>query len=487
MTYRSLAAAACLGWGAAVSTAAPTQAAEGAEVADETLIVFVQPGASPLAERFANNELADLEQLAADAGVAFEVVDVTAAGGAPAGVGITPLVAYQNHRGRSIYQGRYATLDRVKNFVRTSRFLPQGDEPLVREGLPVWDLGRAKVGAPVKVTPLAGVTPAGFDADTFAAEMRQMIGSADARFALHGRAELGRSDRLFYVDFYPYRSEDDKLYLSLALYSQFHCHDPVFTLLDGSLYGPWAQRADVFARGMRILAAEIERQLTESPIGDGFDVVPADAEALAWEALGLPLPPKPEGASAEDLAGIELGQEWVIDEGAQEERPAVQFAFPAPLDAYAGEATSVSGTLTLGQGLSIAAMRGRFIADPASVTMGEPDLDQAIHSTMLRVAEYPESSFVIESVETDFDKPEFGVVAAAVMRGTFTMKGNSIPLTVPASVEAFLGSDGKPRLSIDGSWQLRLLEPFGINGPPGDAPANDTLKFTCYLVFEAAD
>ncbi|MEL6986048.1 MAG: hypothetical protein AAFO29_26700, partial [Actinomycetota bacterium] len=68
-------------------------------------------------------------------------------------MGITPLVAYQNHRGRSIYQGRYATLDRVKNFVRTSRFLPQGDEPLVRGGLPVWDLGQAKVGTPVKVTP----------------------------------------------------------------------------------------------------------------------------------------------------------------------------------------------------------------------------------------------------------------------------------------------------------------------------------------------
>ncbi len=46
--------------------------------------------------------------------------------------------------------------------------------------------------------------------------------------------------------------------------------------------------------------------------------------------------------------------------------------------------------------------------------------------------------------------------------------------------------DGEPRLSIDGRWQVRLLDPFGIDGPPGDAPANDTLIYTCYLVFEPA-
>lgn len=477
--------AVCLSVGVAVLSAAPVATAGDSLVADETLVVFVQPAASELASRFTDNELPEIEQLATDMGVDFRLVDVTQAGGVPEGVGITPLVAYQNHRGRSIYQGRYTTLDRVKNFVRTSRFLPQGDEPLVRESLPVWDLGRAKTATPIKVTPLAGELPAGFDADGFQAQMHAAIGGADDRFIMNDRAELGRSDRLFYVDFYPYRSEDDRLYLSLALYSQFHCHDPVFTLMDGSLNGPWSERAEVFARGMRMLTEEIARQLAESELGDGFDVIPVDAGTSTWEAIGLPLPPKPEGAPAEDLAGVELVREWIIDEEAQEERSAVQFAFPAPLDAYAGEATRVTGTLTLGEGLSIADMRGRFVADPESVTMGEPDLDESIHASMLEAAQYPESSFVIESVETEFDQPAFGVVAAAVMRGTFTMKGQSIPLTVPASVEAFLGSDGKPRLSVDGQWSLRLLDPFEIDGPPGDAPTNDTLKFTCHLVFVA--
>lgn len=453
----------------------------------EQMIVFVQPDASALAERFEAEQLPELKQLAERSGVSLVVIDLAQAPGVPAGVGITPLIAYQNHLGRSIYQGRYATLDRVRNFIRTSRFLPQGDEPLVRENLPVWDLGNAKVATPIKVTPLAfeaGASPG--EGDLTAERLGPAIAAGDERFLWNDRVELGRSDRLFYTDYYPYLAADGRLYVSLALFSQFHCHEPVFTLTDGSLNGPFEDAAEVFARGAKILGDEIARQLQESALGDGFDVVSSETSAVSWEALGLVLPPKPEGASAEALADVQLAREWMIDEVAQEIRPAVQFKFPAPLDAYAGEASSVSGILTLGEGLSIEGMRGRFAADPSSVTMGEVDLDQAIHATMLEVEAFPEAFFEIESVETEFDQPAFGMVAAAVMRGEFTMKGVTIPLTVPVSIEAFLGDDGEPRLSIDGRWEVRLLDPFGIDGPPGDAPTNDTLIYTCHLVFEPA-
>ncbi|MEM9419342.1 MAG: YceI family protein [Planctomycetota bacterium] len=449
--------------------------------------MFTQSDASDLAERFASKDLSKLEKLAKASGASLTVLEVDELAGVPEGVGITPLIAYQNHLGRSIYQGRYATPDRVRNFIRTSRFLPQGDESLVRESLPVWDLGNAKVATPIKVTDLVLGEGASADGVEITAEsMAKAIGSADERFAWADRVELGRSDRMFYTDYYPYLAADGTLYLSLGLYSQFHCHEPVFTLMDGSLKGPIEEADEVFARGAKIFADEIARQLAESRLGDGFDVVPSDTPVVSWEELGLPLPPKPAGASAEALASVEIVREWVIDELAQNTRPAVQFKFPAPLDAYAGEVTSLSGELTLGEGLSLEGMRGRFVADPSTVTMGDDDLDASIHSTMLVVSDHPESFFVIDKVETDFDQPAFGTVAPAVLHGQFTMKGITIPLTVPASIEAFLGDDGKPRLSIDGRWEVRLLDPFGIEGPPGDAPANDTLIYTCHLVFEPA-
>lgn len=469
--------------------AAAAETAEVSALPAEQLIVFVQPEASPLADRFTAEQLPALKKLAEDSGVSFTLIDVSEAEGVPEGVGITPLIAYQNHLGRSIYQGRYATLDRVRNFIRTSRFLPQGDEMLVREELPVWDLGNAQVATPMKVTDVVYENEADREAGGLAWDQLILGPKSEAwddRFAWADRVELGRSDRMFYTDYYPYVSADGKLYLSLALFSQFHCHEPVFTLMDGSLNGPVEDVADIFARGGALFAEEIARQLNESALGDGFDVIPRDKPVVSWESLGLPLPPKPEGASAEALANVQLAREWTMDEAAQDMRPAVQFKFPAPLDAYAGEATAVSGTLTLGEGLSLEGMRGRFAADPASVTMGEADLDQAIHATMLEVAAYPEAYFEIEKVETEFDQPAFGTVAAAVLHGQFTMKDQKIPLTVPVSVEAFLGDDGEPRLSIDGRWEVRLLDPFGIEGPPGDAPANDTLIYTCHLVFEPA-
>lgn len=467
--------------------AAASASADDAARPAESLMVFVQPGVSPIAERFAAETLPELEALAESMGVAFELVDVTAEGAAPECVGITPLIAYQNHLGRSIYQGRYTTTDRVRNFVRTSRFLPQGEEPLVREAIPVHEMGSARVATPIKITPLEGELPGGFDAEGFQREMRNAIADADAGYVMQDRVELGRSDRLFYTDFYPYRSAEGELYLGVAVYSQFHCHEPVFTKMDGSLHGPWDERAAVFAEGYRTMTAAIETLLKASEVGDGFDVLSTGTRVASWDALGLALPAKPEGASAEALANVELVQGWVVDEAAQDRRAAVQFAFPAPLDSYAGEASSVSGDLTLGEAMSIRGMRGTIVADPASVTMGESDLDDAIHNSMLEVSVYPESTFVIGSVESEFDRPRFGEVTAAVMTGTFTMRGRSIPLTVPVSLEAFVADDGTPRLAMDGRWSIRLKAPFKIEGPAGDPPTNDTLMFSCYIVFMPAD
>jgi hypothetical protein len=466
------------------------------DAAAGSLIVFRQHDPSPLGEAFAQQTLPQIEALAKELGVGLIDRRISRQGSAPEGVEITPLIVFQNHRGRSIYQGRYTTLDRVRNFVRTSRFVPQGDEPLVREDLPVWSVdgeGGPLIGTPIKITAYAtaggGYLRTSGDLDR---RIRQAMDAAEPRFTYREQVELGRSDRLFYVDFYPFVDAknqvgpDDTLYLSVAVFSQFHCHEPIWTLPGLDLSGPWADAPAVFAEGFRRAADEIARQLDESELGDGFNPVPRTVERVSWERAGLALPPAPEGASAEQLAGVELGRDWRVDEAMQADRPAVQFTFPAPLDMYAGEAGDVSGHLTLGDGLSIQGMRGRFLADPGSVTMGEPDLDAAIHATMLEVAAYPESYFVIERIESEFAEPAFGQVAAAVMHGGFTMKGQTIPLTVPISLEAYLGRDGRPRLSIDGRWELRLLEPFGIDGPPGEAPANDTLIFTCHLVLEPA-
>jgi len=466
-----------------------------------TLVVFTQPeSGSTVAARFASETRPELARLAKSMGVALQVVDVAEAG-APPEVALTPLIAFQNHRGRSVYQGRTETLDRVRHFVRTATHRPQAQpagtgEPkeaavLERPGVPFETRGRMTLATPIKVTALSGGPPEGFDAEGFA---RDAMGWIRAAAAARGAttdtpARLGRSDRQFYLDVYPHRSSGGVLSLGLAVYSQFHCHDPVFVQTQAPLSGAWEDRAELFGRAYGVLMDEVDKVIAGSELGDGFDPVPADAPAPGWEALGLALPEAPPDAAPPPVAIDRWPADWVVVTPGPGAPPAVQFAFAAPQDAYHGEATRVSGTLKLavdadGSGV-IAGATGRFAADPASVTMGEADLDAEIHGSILDVAAYPESFFALESVEAEPVSPGFGVLTPAVLRGMFTMKGHTVPLTVTASLEPVTAADGAVRLVLDARWTLGLLRPFGIDGPSGNQELGDTLEFSARLVFAA--
>ena len=463
----------------------------------ETLVVFTRSDAgSAVAEHFASATQPALAALAQGLGVRLTVVDVAEAG-APAEVGLTPLIVFQNHRGRSVYQGRTDTLDRVRNLVRTARFRPQAAAVLELPGVPFARRGRMTLATPIKVTALSGVLPPGLDPQAFGERAAGWVrDAAAARGARAARpARLGRSDRQFYLDFHPHLSADGVLSLGVAVYSQFHCHEPVFEQVQTPLQGAWDDRAALFGRAYNRLMDAVEGVVARSTLGDGFDPVPADAPVVTWAALGLALPPAPVNASPPPVAINHWPTEWVMVASGPGQRPAVQFAFAAPLDAYRGEATRVSGRLTLGQGAEgadgarggvIGGATGRFSADPASVTMGEADLDAEIRASMLDVIRHPESFFVLERTEARAVAPDFGVLAPAVLHGRFTMKGHTVPLVVTASFEPITTADGDLRLVLDGRWPLGLLRPFGIDGPSGDRQRGDTLEFTARLVFEPA-
>lgn len=481
-----LTAMAVLTASATTTTAAEARETDQAKQADqsgESMVVFVQPEASPLAKRFQAKHVAKVEALAKQMGVGFRVVDVTKSG-APERIDITPLIVYQNHFGRSVYQGRYTTLDRVKNFVRTSRFMPQGEADLVRENILVWTVGRAEVAAPIKITDLAGKQPASFDQSTFDMQMREAIDAGLKRFDLAKRVALSRTDRQFYMDFYPYRSADGTLSVTTALFSQFHCHEPIFTTLGKPVTGPWADRAALFAKAAGALGDEVARQLKESTLGDGFDVVPQSVTTVTWDELALQLPPKPAGAANVDTANIKLVEQWNVDTKAQQDRPAVQFAFPAPLDSYTGQVGSLTGQVALGNGPTLAGMNGTFTAKVDTVTMGERDLDAAIHFDMLKAGTWPASSFTFERVDAPAGAFEFGQTYPVVLHGKFTMMDKTIDLSVATTVEAFVAPDGRPRISIDGQWKINIAKPFGIDGPPGPDKASSTLIYRCHIVLE---
>jgi len=147
------------------------------------------------------------------------------------------------------------------------------------------------------------------------------------------------------------------------------------------------------------------------------------------------------------------------------------------LEGYAGELGRVKGVLHLGEGLFASGTNGTFEADPSSVTMGEPDLDEALRgSTFLHIAKHSIATFVIQRAEGDGNPIAVGVGTPTQFEGLFTMKGVSIPLSFTAVLTPTISKDGEPRLKASGNFKISLAA-FDIEGPDGPPESSNSLEF----------
>jgi polyisoprenoid-binding protein YceI len=350
------------------------------------------------------------------------------------------------------------------------------------EDAAVWRRGRTVVIAPIKITPLSGVLPGRYDEHAFVERARRAIISGFARFRLEHKTAGGPSDRAFYMDFHPYRDASGKLFVSTAIYSGFNCVEPVFRGFDEPVTGDWTAPDDVFARAAKMLEDRVAQLSVSSEVGDAYDPVPADAPLRSWEALGLALPKAPAGAPPAPHAALALPTRLVVEDAGPNDRPRLQFRFAPPLDSYNGEVRVVSGTITLGAQSRLRGASGTLEAATASVTMGNKTLDAELKSTMLKVDAFPTARFVLDPVEAA-DKPlTAGAPTPFTATGRLEMLGVSVPLAVDAQAEPGLAEDGTPRLDVRAKFRVRIGAAFGLKGPDGPSPANDTLEFDVRLV-----
>jgi polyisoprenoid-binding protein YceI len=446
----------------------------------EQLIVFVQPGASTVDAAFRNERLPEIQKLADTMGVHMHVVD--AKGGAPEEIALTPLLVYQNFRGRSVYQGRTNTLKRIKNFIRTSRYVPQGKALNRREYIPVWQNGRTKTWVPLKMAAVTGAPPKDYDHDKFVAEALKYLHKGFDKFRMQKKVELGRGDRGFYLDFYPWLSTDGTLFLTVAVFSQFYCHAPVF---QEKIVGPWKNRKKLFRKAGSLAEQTVAKIISDPQSGDSFDPLKRNVADISWEKLGFPLPPAPQKKASTAGASFKLPHEWVLAPSGPLDPPMIQFRFQAPLDNYAGEVTSAKGEFILPVNLQADGAKGFIEVDTSnSITMGEPVLDEAIRgSIMLYTKKYPTAKFNIESVSSDGRPIAFGQQTAAGIQGLFTLKAKSVPLRSIAEIEPFIADNGEPRLLIRSTFKIDLRV-FNIEGADGPAPARHTLLFDANFILK---
>ena len=447
----------------------------------EQLIIFLQPSASAVDKAYQEQILPQIHELANSMGVPVHVVQADK--GAPAEIAITPLIVYQNHRGRSVYQGRTTTLKRIRNFIRTSRYVPQGKELNLREHIPIWKNGRTRIWAPLKVAAVTGDPPKDYYHDAFVAEAIKNIKKGFNKFRMQKKMGLGRADRGFYMDFYPWLSNDGTLFLTVAVFSQFYCHAPVF---QEKIIGPWKNRKALFRKAATVAEQTVANIINDPQSGDSFHPLENSIPQVSWQKLGFPIPPAPQTKAAKLRIQGPIPRKWILTKSGPADPPMIQFRFPAPLDHYAGEVTSAKGELLLPQSLQLDGAKGFIEVDTrGSITMGEPVLDEVIAGSMfLYVKEYPSAKFVIDSIHSEGQPISYARMTPAGVNGTFILKGKRVSLKSIAEFEPIIDDNENPRLLIRATFNIDLRV-FQIEGADGPAPARHTLLFDVNIILKA--
>jgi polyisoprenoid-binding protein YceI len=439
----------------------------------ETIVVLVDRS-SPHHAYFSTHVIPRIDSLVTANGIAIEVIDV--AGGAPEEVAITPLVLYQNARGRSIYQGRYTDVAKIGHFVRVSRWVAQEQVPLPVPDAVVRRMGRAQVAVHVKVTALEGTAPAPITSAALTQAARRVITTRLPSIEKADDVTLRRTDRQFFMDFYPFGSDDGQLMVSLALFSQFDCVTPIYASQE-PVTGDWVTGEAVFANALAELERAMQAAIAAPETGDGFHPIVAETPARSWESLGLSLPPveDSDASSAEISGGVPA--RWIASGPPPDDLPRVQYRFMPPLDSYTGEAHDVEASLGLDDDAALRNAEGWVSVTAASVTTGQAKLDRTMHNTVLKSKKFPDARFLLESFNGDLSQLRWGDSRTVTVAGMFELAGMQVPLTANAQLLPIVNDSGEPRLLVTASARINIKQAFGFEGPLGPLPAAETMEF----------
>ncbi|MEN0046115.1 MAG: hypothetical protein AAF806_03540 [Bacteroidota bacterium] len=434
--------------------------------AQESLVIFTQASDT----HFIETALSEIKDFANENGI--EVIEKDAAMGMPAEITTTPAIIYQNARGRSIYSSRYAELSTIKNFIRTSKVVPQRKADLQKEQVLVWESGKSKIVADLKITEAKGKLPNDLNQAKFKEITRTIFDEHMGNFSFQNQVNLQRTDRIFYLDIHPYFGKANQCFLSLEIYSQYSCKDPIFSNFTSPLKGNSSDLDNLLQQAAKILEQEVIAQISNSTIGDAFSSIPKNVSVKTWKTLGLSLPQKNAQQKMNLAAAPVLPQNWIFHEALDASTPIVQFRFMAPLDRYVGEIKSIQGDLQFTDNQ----MKGNFVADMQSLTMGMESFDYNVLNKYVKAYKFPASSFEFSS-PVDFAQLVYGETLNTTVQGTFELMRKKHPVEVVAQITPIVDATGQALLQVSASFELNVVDDFGIKGPDGPSPAREMMQF----------
>ena len=398
--------------------------------------------------------------------------------GVPSDITTTPAVIFQNPKGRSIYSGRYASFSTVVNFIRNCRFFPaeiSGND--CKTDVLYLKNGRSTIMSPLKITELSGNLEKNFDQNAFKAAATAAILrgiNLGKKFQLTTQSICKtKTDRAFYMDFHPYRNADGTCFLTVELFSQFSCIDPIFTNKGETFSGK--DIMPLFEKAVKTLELEVFKALNSSEIGDAVSFISDKTAVKTWDELSLKLPTAiKKVATPLNAANVEIPKNWNYAGALDNETPVLQFRFVPPLNRYVGEVKKMKGALKMSDYQTITS--GYFEATMNSLTMGSEDFDHKVLEKYIKVQNYPDAKFSFKNVVLP-KKLKVGEVVEMPITGQFIFMKKEKTLTVNAKFTPVLDDNGKPQMDISVQFGLNITDGYGIQGPDGPEDARKNMAF----------
>jgi hypothetical protein len=438
------------------------------KVADESeqIIIFTQNSDKV----FLENTLPKVRQLCKTKNI--KLIEKKIEEGLPSEITTTPCLVFQNAKGRSVFSGRYTEWTSVMNFIRTSRFLPsEKGEKDCRDTVFSCQNGRTTLFSVLKITHLTGELPPNFSQNAFQASAKNAISAAFSQFKNGGEVCKQKTDRAFYLDFYPYRDKKGIYYMSVALFSQFNCITPIFENAEKPLQNTDFQL--LMKQATVLLEKEIFQQLKNSPNGDAISFISAEIPTKSWENLNLSLPKEKENVLKNTAENRKIPQNWQYVGAVNEDIPALQFHFLAPLDRYVGEIKKMNGTLFLSDNQQI--KEGYFETEMLSLTMGAEDFDHKIQSKYIKANKYPKARFHFEKIAFPSALKMWESQTFPIEGDLFFMEKNQ-KLKVMATFTPVLVENGDIIMEVSTNFNLNI-DYYGIKGPDGPKSAAENMAF----------
>lgn len=432
---------------------------------DERIGLFFQPGQKAEHKKL----IRELRRYAQQRSMTFTTLESEQL---PEEITATPALVYQNGSGRTIYPGMHLDAEAMKLFVDGNRIALRPVELDFRRSVAIKKAGRATTVLVLKLTDWTTENESISQPDS--TQWRQEVLAAITReteFDRYGPAELWPTDRRYYLDIHAYRSASGQDYLTYAVFSQFNCHEPIFTSFNQPV------------GNLETLAREVSNRLIPyySLSEKGFSPEPVSSlSASSWDELGWDdLAVGSNEATGETSTNSQPGRAWVAAAGKLSPRPQapdlpmVQFNFPPPIDRYAGTIQNLEGEVQWsadGQSLS-----GEFQVELSKLTMGNEALDEYVIKDALRARRFKYANFRFAEVSLP-DDWQTDQVYSVDIPAEMELMGINIPMPTQANLKATFDRAGNPVFEVSTLMQLDISQPFELVGPDGPEDIKNTVR-----------